>query len=333
MTGVAGKNQEGELKRPFAFILCLVLAFAIFASCGKAELTLSIAEMLELGERYLLELNYEQALVQFLRVIEVEPMNQRGYTGAAEAYIGLGRVDDAEAVLRQGLRELPENASITTVLERLEAEPSINASPAANNPTENNPTENNPTENNPAEPGPEPHDDIPYYDTLSDGQKRLLSQLEAATRSIDYQAAYGIMGLSEFQAICDAIPGGGVFWYYPDDVTSIEVKYTVWDGNIGYHMDIYEGSNGEGRYISSRYGGSDPSYALHVVGYSGGKANGPFINYISIFGQDSTGFFTTQGTLQDGKGTGTVIYTILGQETERDHSGYYDWWPDWPEGR
>lgn len=59
-------------------------------SHGQSRQSLNIAELLNLGEKHLTELNYEQALVQFLKVIEIEPMNERAYIGAADAYIGLG---------------------------------------------------------------------------------------------------------------------------------------------------------------------------------------------------------------------------------------------------
>jgi Leucine-rich repeat (LRR) protein len=60
--------------------------------------------------------------VQFLAVIEIEPMNPRGYTGAAQAYVGLGLMDEAVAVLEQGLERLPEEVSIIEALEELAAE-------------------------------------------------------------------------------------------------------------------------------------------------------------------------------------------------------------------
>jgi len=64
--------------------------------------------LLSLGEKYLQELDYQKALVQFLEVIEVEPMNPRGYIGAAEAYIGLGQFEEAETLLKKGLDALPD---------------------------------------------------------------------------------------------------------------------------------------------------------------------------------------------------------------------------------
>ena len=77
------------MKRITLIVLCAVIFVPLFSACTKPELPLTVAELLDLGEKYLLELNYEQALMQFFKVIEVEPMNPRGYTGAAEAYVGL----------------------------------------------------------------------------------------------------------------------------------------------------------------------------------------------------------------------------------------------------
>ena len=65
----------------------------------------SADELLALGEKYLLELNYEQAIVYFTKVIEIEPRNLRGYTGAAEAYIGLERFSDSVYIVHSGIKE------------------------------------------------------------------------------------------------------------------------------------------------------------------------------------------------------------------------------------
>ncbi len=80
---------------------------------------MSATEMLDLGEKYLLELNYEEAVVQFTKLIEVEPQNPRGYLGAAEAYIALGESDKAVAVLEKGQEQLPDNTDIAKMLAEL----------------------------------------------------------------------------------------------------------------------------------------------------------------------------------------------------------------------
>ena len=69
--------------------------------------------------RVFLELDYEQALVQFLKVIEIEPMNPRGYTGAAEAYIGLGDSEKAMSILEKGLMQTENDKSVLQMMEKL----------------------------------------------------------------------------------------------------------------------------------------------------------------------------------------------------------------------
>jgi len=48
---------------------------------------LSVAELLSLGEKYLLELDYEQAIVYFTRVIEIDPRNVRAFIGRGDTYV------------------------------------------------------------------------------------------------------------------------------------------------------------------------------------------------------------------------------------------------------
>lgn len=49
-----------------------------------------LARLLDLGERYLSELNYEQAAVTFQAALEIDPKCLPAYAGGIEAYIGLG---------------------------------------------------------------------------------------------------------------------------------------------------------------------------------------------------------------------------------------------------
>jgi|GEM_PF-3481679 len=106
------------MKKATSLLLCAVIILALVASCAKPVAPLTASELLNLGEKFLLELNYEQAVVQFLAVIEVEPMNARAYIGAAEAYIGLGDTQAAIAILQQGLAAT-DDAEIAALLSRL----------------------------------------------------------------------------------------------------------------------------------------------------------------------------------------------------------------------
>ena len=111
------------MKRRIAVSLFIVILLALTISCGNSSGNpLTVAELLELGEKHLLDMEYEQALMTFLRVIRIDPKVPRGYTGAAEAYIGLDRPDLAISILWQGLDELPGNEEISSMLQELQGE-------------------------------------------------------------------------------------------------------------------------------------------------------------------------------------------------------------------
>ena len=77
-----------------------VTAFMLVKSSTGAS---AVETALRLAEKYLLEQDYEQAIIEFSKVLEIEPMNVDAYLGLAEAYIGLGDTKTAVAVLRSGL--------------------------------------------------------------------------------------------------------------------------------------------------------------------------------------------------------------------------------------
>jgi tetratricopeptide (TPR) repeat protein len=97
------------MKRAITLITALLLIAAPLASCSKPLTKMSASELLDLGEKYLLDMDYEQAIVYFEQLIAIEPRNQRGYTGLAEAYLALDEVDDAIDILHDGFDELSDN--------------------------------------------------------------------------------------------------------------------------------------------------------------------------------------------------------------------------------
>ena len=60
---------------------------------------------IQIAERYLSEQNYEQAIIEFEKILEIEPMNVDAYLGLAEAYIGKGDTEKALEILRKGLEQ------------------------------------------------------------------------------------------------------------------------------------------------------------------------------------------------------------------------------------
>ena len=73
----------------------LLAALALFTACtSKAA---KAVEKVELGQKYLTELNYTEAVASFTEAIGLDPENIPAYMGRAEAYIGLKQYDDAKA--------------------------------------------------------------------------------------------------------------------------------------------------------------------------------------------------------------------------------------------
>ena len=98
--------------------LVLVLIIGAVVLMNPGAQVESVAELLSLGQRFLSELEYEQALVAFLRVIEIEPRNAQGYYGAARAHLGLGQIDEAIDILRLGV-EMTGDVRLRGLLEEL----------------------------------------------------------------------------------------------------------------------------------------------------------------------------------------------------------------------
>ena len=178
-----------------------------------------------------------------------------------------------------------------------------------------------------------PTPDNSFFDTLTDEQRQLLSQLEAALRAHDYQTAFDIQSSAAFHAIGDVIPEPGWFSYYPDDEATVFVRRGEREGFFSYHMDMFVGRDGEGVFIGSRYGGYQ-NYAMHIAEYAEGRANGPFRWHIFNFAGGATGFHIQRGYMRDGEPFGPVYIENEAGTFEREYEPeWFNWKPPWPEGR
>ena len=82
----------------------------------------TIEEVLEIGAGYLLEANYEQALTIFTKAAEVDPKNEKAWLGLANAHIGLGDSESAKGSLESAIQQLPDSATLRTMLIELDYE-------------------------------------------------------------------------------------------------------------------------------------------------------------------------------------------------------------------
>ena len=98
------------MKKIISALLALALLPA-FAACGKPAAVPNAP--LVLGEKYLLDLDYEQALLQFDQAILIEPKNPRGYLGKADALLHMERPSDAAEALGAAARQCrPQRAAL-----------------------------------------------------------------------------------------------------------------------------------------------------------------------------------------------------------------------------
>ena len=73
----------------------LALVLALFTACSSKAA--KAVEKVELGQKYLTELNYTEAVASFTEAIGLDPDNIPAYMGRAEAYVALKQYDDAKA--------------------------------------------------------------------------------------------------------------------------------------------------------------------------------------------------------------------------------------------
>ncbi len=112
-------ENRGLLTRKWLIIfgvaaIALLCAIVIYNSLDAKRLQ----SQMELGQKYLEELDYKQAVIAFENVIAIDAKNVEAYLGLAETYMGMKNAEKAEEVLEQGA-ESTGDARIIEVLERL----------------------------------------------------------------------------------------------------------------------------------------------------------------------------------------------------------------------
>ena len=79
-------------------IIVMLSSVFIYASVIKPQ---KYSEYMDLGNKYLLEENYEEAILAFEKVIKIDAKSTEARVGAAKGYIGLNDIDSAVEKLRE----------------------------------------------------------------------------------------------------------------------------------------------------------------------------------------------------------------------------------------
>ena len=99
------ETKEGKKRKSIIIVIFALLVTLIAAGIGVTIYNMPanrLSRQLDLGEKYLEEQNYEQAVVEFDKAIAIDPMNERAYIGKAEAYVGMGDYKQALSILKEG---------------------------------------------------------------------------------------------------------------------------------------------------------------------------------------------------------------------------------------
>lgn len=99
-----------------AVFLIIIIGVIISIKVYSTETGTSLQEQLDLGNKYLNELNYEQAIIAYETAIEIDPMSVDAYLGLADTYEKQGNYDKTLEVLQLGY----ENTKSDLILREIE---------------------------------------------------------------------------------------------------------------------------------------------------------------------------------------------------------------------
>lgn len=103
-----------EKRKLLQLVAAVLLAVMLLTACASG--TSKAADKIELGQKYLTELNYTEAVASFTEAIRLDPDNIQAYMGRAEAYLALGEYEKALEDYRfvsQKTEEMPYTRAIS----------------------------------------------------------------------------------------------------------------------------------------------------------------------------------------------------------------------------
>lgn len=97
---VVEKNMNW--KKWIRICLVMITVLCISTACGKSK-TMNFQDYLDLGQKYLAEMKYEEAIVAFSKVLELEPKALEAYEGLTNAYIKTENYEKAQDTIQRGI--------------------------------------------------------------------------------------------------------------------------------------------------------------------------------------------------------------------------------------
>lgn len=112
------KNHNEESPRRFSKKPLIIIAAAVIIAGGATAATVtavnydnSPSRLVSLAQKFLNDSDYERAIIEFDKVLAMDPLNVDAYIGKAEALTALGRSDEALEVLATALEMVGDTAT------------------------------------------------------------------------------------------------------------------------------------------------------------------------------------------------------------------------------
>ncbi len=106
--------METKNNKKIIAIICIVLALAVALIAGvlviQATPAGKVKRQIKLAEKYLTEMNYEQALIAYSEAIKIDPKCEQAYLAMADIYIKQGEAEKAIAILEEGQKNIQTDA-------------------------------------------------------------------------------------------------------------------------------------------------------------------------------------------------------------------------------
>ena len=96
-------------------LIASIIGFLLYSN----RTTVRLQKQLDLGNRYLQDMEYEQAIVAFEIAIEIEPKCVEAYIELANVYSEMGKLEDAKEILKNGYQQTMDD-SLSEALKKLE---------------------------------------------------------------------------------------------------------------------------------------------------------------------------------------------------------------------
>lgn len=103
-----GQKKIAIIGTSIILVVVLLIVLCVYFGAGQRKLY----GLLDLGQRYLDKLAYEDAIVVFDEAIAIDPKCERAYMGKAEAQYALGQYEDLIDTLIEGIEKVHDSTEL-----------------------------------------------------------------------------------------------------------------------------------------------------------------------------------------------------------------------------